>query len=116
MNDGVRWYLDNPNIQVFISFTVKITASHLKKIRYSHYQQELWELIKEKHNFGMGYRRISNWLNENGYKTTRGHKFKNSHVYSILKKKRVADERIVKRFESKIENLKIKLISFKRYS
>ena len=72
----------------FVSFTVKITASHLKKIRYSNYQQELWELIKEKHNFGMVYHKISNLLNENGYKTTRGHKFKNTHVYSILLKKR----------------------------
>ena len=56
LNDGVRWYSDNPNIQVFISFTVKITASHLKKIRYSHYQQELSEIIKKKHVSGMGYR------------------------------------------------------------
>ena len=47
LNDGVGWYSDNPNIQVFISFTVKITASHLKKIRYSHYQQELSEIIKK---------------------------------------------------------------------
>ncbi len=88
MNDGVRWYSDNPNIQVFVSFTVKINASHLKKIRYSNYQQELLKLIKEKHNFEMGYRRISKWLNENGYKTTRGHKFKKTHVYSILLKKK----------------------------
>tara|TARA_B100000242_G_C42677098_1_gene317386 strand:+ start:16 stop:381 length:366 start_codon:yes stop_codon:yes gene_type:complete len=95
LNDGVGWYLDNHNIQASISFTIKITASHHKKIRYSHYQQELWELIKEKHNFGVGYRRISNLLNENGYKTTRGHKFKSSHVYSILKKKRVADKEYI---------------------
>ena len=109
MNDGVRWYSDNPNIQVFISFTVKITAPSLKKIKYSPYQQELWGIIKEKHDSGMGFHRISNWLNENGYKTTRGHKFKNSHVYSILKKKRVADERMAKRFEPTIENLRLEL-------
>ena len=107
MNDGVKWYLDNPNVQVFLSFTVNITASHLKKIRYSHYQQELWEIIKDKHDSGMGYRRISYWLNEHGYKTPRGHEFKNTHVFSILKKKRIADERIMKRFGVKIENLRI---------
>ena len=54
----------------------------------------------------MGYRRISDCLNEHGYKTPRGHEFKNTHVFSILKKKRIADERIIKRFEPKIENLK----------
>ena len=58
LNDGVRWYSDNPNIQVFISFTVKITAPSLKKIKYSPYQQELWEIIKEKHDSGMCFHRI----------------------------------------------------------
>ena len=106
LNDGVRWCLDNPDIQVFISFTVKNTAPCPKKIRYSPYQQVLWKIIRDKHNTGMGYRRISDWLNEHGYKTLRGHEFKNTHVFSILKKKRIADERMIKRFEQKIENLK----------
>ena len=110
MNDGVKWYLDNPSVQVFLSFTVKITASHLKKIRYSPYQQELWEIIKEKHDSGLGYRRISYWLNEHGYKTPRGHEFKNTHVFSILKKKKIADERIYQKNENKIKNLKIFLV------
>ena len=110
LNDGVKWYLDNPNVQVFLSFTVNIIASHLKKIRYSPYQQELWEIIKEKHDSGMGYRRISYWLNEHGYKTPRGHEFKNTHVISILKKKRIADERMEKRSKEKIENLKLKFL------
>jgi len=109
LNDGVKWYLDNPSVQVFLSFTVKITASHLKKIRYSPYQQELWEIITEKHDSGMGYRRISYWLNEHGYKTPRGHEFKNTHVFSILKKKKIADGRMIKRFEPKIENLKFSI-------
>ena len=110
MNDGVRWYSDNPNIQVFISFTVKITAPSLKQIKYSPYQQELWGIIKEKHDSGMGFHRISNWLNENGYKTTRGHEFKNSHVHSILKKKRVAEDRIHIMSKPIITNLRIKLV------
>jgi len=57
----------------------------------------------------MGYRRISYWLNEHGYKTFRGHKFKNSHVYSILKKKRIIDEKMYKRYKPKIEDLTLKL-------
>ena len=62
----------------------------------------------------MGYRRISDWLNEHGYKTPRGHKFKNTHVFSILKKKRVADQRMQKSFEPKVENLILKLIYLKK--
>ena len=56
----------------------------------------------------MGYRRISKWLNENGYKTTRGHKFKNTHVYSILLKKKISDERIHNMSKPIITNLRIK--------
>ena len=104
MNDGVRWFLDNPNIQVFISFTVKITAPCLKKIRYSPYQQKLWEIIKEKHDSGMGYRRISYWLNEHGYKTTRGHEFKNTHVFSIFKKKKLRDKTLNIKHKFEIKN------------
>ena len=109
MNDGVKWYLDNPNVQVFLSFTVNITASHLKKNRYSPYQQEVWEIIKEKHDTGMGYRRISCWLNEHGYKTPRGYEFKNTHVFSILKKKRIADQRMEKKNQYTITNLELKI-------
>ena len=89
LNDGVKWYLDNPNVQVFLSFTVNIIASHLKKIRYSPYQQELWEIIKDK--------------------TPRGHVFKNTHVFSILKKKRIADERMEKKNQYTITNLELKI-------
>ena len=86
LNDRVRWFLDNPNIQVFISFTVKITTPYLKKIRYSPYQQVLWKIIRDKHNTGMGYRRISDWLNE--------HSWKSNYVYSGLKRFKERQQRI----------------------
>ena len=58
----------------------------------------------------MGYPRISYWLNKHGYKTPRGHEIKNTHVFSILKKKRTADERMEKRSKEKIEKLKLKFL------
>ena len=42
----------------------------------------------------MGYRRISNILNEEGILTVRGKVFTNSHVHSILKKKNIREERL----------------------
>ena len=107
MNDGVRWHLDNPNIQVFISFTIKITASHLRKIRYSPYQYELWNICNSMREEGATFHTIAKYLNENGYKSARGKFFKNSHIHSILKNKLVADNRINKRYEPSIENLQI---------
>ena len=109
LNDGVRWHFDNPNIQVFISFTVKITAPCLKKIRYSPYQQVLWKIIRDKHNTGMGYRRISKWLNENGYKTNRGHKFK-TLMCTLFCLKKISDEKIYNMSKPIITNLIIKLL------
>ena len=107
MNDGVRWHLDNPNIQVFISFTIKISASHLTKIRYSPYQHELWKICNSMREEGATFLAIAKYLNENGYKSARGKLFKNSHIHSILKNKLIADNRINKRYEPSIENLHI---------
>ena len=60
----------------------------------SSYQNILHDKIKELHDSGLGYRRIAYWLNENGYKTPRGCEFKNTHVFSILKKRRLRVERL----------------------
>ena len=57
----------------------------------------------------MGYCRITKVLNENVYKTTKGHKFKKTHVYSILLKKKIFDERIYNMSKPIITNLRIKL-------
>ena len=45
-----------------------------------------------------------------GYKTSRGHKFKNTHVYSILLKKKISDERIYNMSKPIITDLRIKLV------
>ena len=52
----------------------------------------------------MGYRKIAQWLNENGYTTHRGHEFKNTHVFSVLKKKKLRDKRLNNRHEFEIKN------------
>ena len=107
LNDGVKWHLDNPNIQVFMSFTIKITASHLRKIRYAPHQHELWNICNSMREEGATFLSIAKHLNENGYKSTRGKLFKNSHIRSILKNKLIADNRINKIYEPIIENLQI---------
>ena len=57
------------------------------------------------HDSGMGYRRIAYWLNEHGYTTPRGHEFKNTHVFSILKKKKLRDKRLNNINKFRIENM-----------
>ena len=57
------------------------------------------------HDSGKGYCRIAYWLNEHGYNTPRGHEFKNTHVFSILKKKKLRDKRLNNINKSRIENM-----------
>ena len=82
------------------------------------------DILLTKNNFGKllkgntnldWYCRILSWLNKHGYKTPRGHEFKYTHVFSILKKKRTADERMEKRFEPTIENLRLELKRIKTF-
>ena len=50
----------------------------------------------------LGYRKIAKRLNEENIKTSRGNSFYPSSVYSILKKKKIRDERLNKEFQKKI--------------
>jgi hypothetical protein len=55
----------------------------------------------------MDHRKITCWLSEHGYTTPRGHEFKNTHVFSILKKKKLYDKKlnIIHKFEIKNTSL-----------
>ena len=61
---------------------------------YSPYQEELFNLCTTLHKEGLGYRKISHYLNGRGYKSVRGKIFKNGHIQSILNKGLVRKERI----------------------
>ena len=109
-NDGVLWVFDNPNVDVFMTFELKLTASHLRPIHYSPYQYEIWNICKELRDEGYTFPYIANWLNSNGYKSVRGKTFRNPHVHSILKKKQIADDSMSKRYSPEIENINIKIV------
>ena len=56
---------------------------------------------------GLGYRKIAKRMNEMGIKTARGKEFFPASVYSILKKKKIRDERINKKFDRKVSTLQL---------
>ena len=53
---------------------------------WSEEQQETHDLIKSLHDSGLGYRKIAQHLNEKGIKTAKGNDWKNTQVYSVLKR------------------------------
>ena len=90
------------NTDVYFMFHVSVYASHLNAKTYSQYQQFLYDKIVFLKEEGWTFLQIADWLGENGYKTVRGKKFRSTHVHSIVKKKRIRDERLTKRYEPRI--------------
>lgn len=110
LNDGVVWVSFDPNIELFLNFELVIKTPHLQQINYSPYQYKLHSIVSRMHNEeNKTFLQIAEWLNTNGYKTARGKTFRSSHTHSIIKKKRMYDERRYKDYKPVIENMKIRV-------
>ena len=97
-----------PNYQLY--FSVELRSSNLWLSSYSGYQQVLFDLISKYHTDGWTFKRISDWLNDNGYKTPRGKVFTDSHVWSILMKKTRSINRFSREFEPILTDMKVDTI------
>ena len=65
---------------------------------FSQYQFFLYETITEQRDKGKTFDHIAEWLNKKGYLSVRGKKFKGNHVHSIVKKKRLKDEKLEREY------------------
>jgi len=81
---------------VTFNFSITYRSPALTGNQYSEYQLFLYQTISEHREKGMTFDAISDWLNERGYLTVQGKKFKSTHVHSILRK-RLAKEELLKR-------------------
>lgn len=100
-------------LTLHVNFRVKsqLLYSDKQHSHYSDYQKYLYKLCSDlKYKEKIGYRKISQKLNEMNLKTVRNKTFKNNHVQSILKKGKIREERINNRkshndysFESKLK-------------
>ena len=91
----------------YLCFTAIVTTL-IPQFPPSSYQNKLHKKILELQKSGLGYRKIAYWLNDNGYKTPRGHSFKSGHIYSILKKRRLRDEKYSQAPDIEIRDVYIK--------
>ena len=80
------------------NFTIPYRRPPLNVPQYSEYQFFLYETITEHRKEGKTFDQIAEWLNKNGYLSVRGKKFKGNHVHSIVKKKRLKDEKLEKEY------------------
>ena len=81
---------------VVFKFTLTCRSPALSGNHYSDYQLFLYQSISEHREKGIPFAAIADWLNNKGYLTLRGKKFRGTHVHSILKK-RLAKEELLNR-------------------
>ena len=101
-NVSVRGY--SSDIVTYLTFEVNLRTSNLWVAPYSSYQQFLYDTVSDFRDKGWTFEKIVDWLNDNGYKSARGKIFRSSHVHSIIKKKRLRDQRISKECQMTIGN------------
>ena len=101
-NVVVRGY--SSDIVTYLTFDVNLRTSNLWVTPYSSHQQFLCDSVSDFRDKGWTFQKIADWLNDNGYKSARGKVFRSSHVHSIIKKKRLRDQRMSKECQMTIGN------------
>ena len=81
---------------VVFRFTITCRSPAVAGNHYSHRQWFLYQTISEHRENDVTFDAIAEWVNEEGYLTVRGKRFKGAHVHSILKR-RSAREELLKR-------------------
>ena len=97
-----------------LNFTVEVETNELiPESDYSNRQLMVYKIIRYLHQeVGLGYRKISTFMNSSGIKTDRGKEWKNTHVYSVLKRFNQREDRInnqrKKKFDYNISKIELK--------
>ena len=82
----------------FFCFTTTIRRPILQMSQYTEYEYFLYETISKLREKGVTFNQIADHLNKKKILSTRGRKFRGGHVYSIIKRKRVRDEKLRERY------------------
>ena len=82
----------------FFCFTITFRTPLLQLPLYSQYQFFLYQNISKLREKGLSYNKIAEWLNKKDYLSARGKILKGNHVHSILKKKRLKDEKLEREY------------------
>ena len=97
------------NSDVNFTFDLITRSSSLNHQYYLEYQTFIHDIISEKLDKGMNYKELADWLNENGYSTVRGKRFRNAHTHSIVKKKKMSDEKHNRLYPSSLTNCSLEV-------
>ena len=82
----------------FFCFTITIRSPILHMPHYTEYQYYLYETISELREKDITFNQIADHLNKKRILSARGKKFRGAHVHSIMKRKRMRDEKLEKKY------------------
>ena len=86
-----------PKYSHYLCFTVSVKTNKFalkNNNKYSPEQEKLFQKIKSLHDSGLGYRKISHYLNDKGILTNKGKRWGGNNVYSVLKRHKEREDRI----------------------
>ena len=86
------------NSDLTYNFSITYRRPPFNVPQYLQYQFFLYETITEQRKKGKTFDQIAEWLDKKGYLSVRGKKFKGNHVHSIVKKKRLKDEKLEREY------------------
>ena len=89
----MRYNAVSSSADLSYNFTITYRYPPFNFPQYSEYQFFLYETMTAHREKGKTFDQIAEWLNKKGYLSVRGKKFKGNHVHSIVKKKRLKDEK-----------------------
>ena len=86
------------NSDLLFCFDITYRIPCLQVPVYSEYQHFLYETISDLREKEMSFNQIADHLNKEGILSVRGKKFRGTHVHSIIKKKRMGDEKLAREY------------------
>ena len=95
---------------VIFKFSIKYRRPPFTVPQYSQYQFFLYETITEQREKGKTFDQIAEWLNEKGYLSVRGKKFRSAHVHSIVKKKRMKDDKLEREYPEQWSDFSLEVV------
>ncbi len=95
----------------FFHFTISQRTPLLQQPSYSDYQYFIYETISKLRDKGLTFNQIADELNKKGYLSARGKVFKGNHVHSIVKKKRMRDERFNMKYREEWSDISFEVVN-----
>ena len=98
------------SVDVIFHFSITYRRPPFTVPQYSQYQFFLYETIIAHREKGKTFDQIAEWFNKKGYLSVRGKKFRGAHIHSIVKKKRLKDEKLEREYPEEWSDFSLEVV------